>query len=636
MCEPETENTSYLWRRNGQSLSEDNRLKLSEGNRTLTLLSVVRTDTGPYECETRNPVSTARSDPFTLNITYGPDVPIISPSNIHFHSRTNLSLSCQAASSPAMFYWYFNGKILSKVKELFIPNITTNNSGSYTCLIYNYVFGIMKTTVKNITVLEPVTAPSVTNTNTTVKELDSVSLTCSSNDTGISIHWLFNGQSLGLTDRMKLSLNNSTLSIDPVRKEDSGKYQCEVSNPVSSERSDPIQMDIIEPVTAPSIQVTNTTVKELDSVFLTCFSNDTGISIHWLFNGQSLGLTDRMKLSLDNSTLSIDPVRREDSGKYQCEVSNLVSSERSDPIQLAIIEPVTKPFIQVNNTTVKELDSVSLTCSSNDTGVSIYWLFNGKSLGLTDTMKLSLNNSILSIDPVRREDAGEYQCEVSNPGSSERSDSIQLAIIEPVTKPFIQVSNSTVKELDSVSLTCSSNDTGISIHWLFNGQSLGLTDRMKLSLDNSTLSIDPVRREDSGEYQCEVSNPVSSERSNSIQLDIIASPTTAQVTVDAVLSHIAEVKNILLRVHNLPDTAQVFFWYKGKTLVKRNKIARFLESKRTNKTRPACSIREKIHHSGSLLFRIVTQKDAEAYMLRMEMRNLDIRKASVHIHVHPK
>nr|XP_048296484.1 carcinoembryonic antigen-related cell adhesion molecule 1-like isoform X4 [Myodes glareolus] len=627
-----------------------------------------------------------------------------------------------------MFYWYFNGKILSKVKELFIPNITTNNSGSYTCLIYNYVFGIMKTTVKNITVLEPVTkpsiqvsnttvkeldsvsltcssndtgisihwlfngqslgltdrmklsldnstlsidpvrredsgkyqcevsnpvssersdpiqldiikpvtAPSVTNTNTTVKELDSVSLTCSSNDTGISIHWLFNGQSLGLTDRMKLSLNNSTLSIDPVRKEDSGKYQCEVSNPVSSERSDPIQMDIIEPVTAPSIQVTNTTVKELDSVFLTCFSNDTGISIHWLFNGQSLGLTDRMKLSLDNSTLSIDPVRREDSGKYQCEVSNLVSSERSDPIQLAIIEPVTKPFIQVNNTTVKELDSVSLTCSSNDTGVSIYWLFNGKSLGLTDTMKLSLNNSILSIDPVRREDAGEYQCEVSNPGSSERSDSIQLAIIEPVTKPFIQVSNSTVKELDSVSLTCSSNDTGISIHWLFNGQSLGLTDRMKLSLDNSTLSIDPVRREDSGEYQCEVSNPVSSERSNSIQLDIIASPTTAQVTVDAVLSHIAEVKNILLRVHNLPDTAQVFFWYKGKTLVKRNKIARFLESKRTNKTRPACSIREKIHHSGSLLFRIVTQKDAEAYMLRMEMRNLDIRKASVHIHVHPK
>ena len=59
ICEPETKNTTYLWRINGQSLSAGDRLKLSEDNRTLTLLSVVRTDTGPYECETQNPVSKA-------------------------------------------------------------------------------------------------------------------------------------------------------------------------------------------------------------------------------------------------------------------------------------------------------------------------------------------------------------------------------------------------------------------------------------------------------------------------------------------------------------------------------------------------------------------------------------------------
>ncbi|CAO2626372.1 Carcinoembryonic antigen-related cell adhesion molecule 1, partial [Lemmus lemmus] len=246
MCEPETENTSYLWRRNGQSLSEGDRLKLSEGNRTLTLLSVLRNDTGPYECETQNPVSTSRSDPFTLNITYGPDDPIISPSNTYFHSRTNLSLSCQAASNPpALYSWFVNGELLSSSQELVIPNITTNNSGSYICFVSNSVTGLNRTTVKNITVLEPVTVPSIQVSNSTVKELDSVFLTCFSNDTGISIHWLFNGQSLGLTDRMKLSPDNSTLTIDPVRREDSGKYQCEVSNPVSSERSDPIQLAII-------------------------------------------------------------------------------------------------------------------------------------------------------------------------------------------------------------------------------------------------------------------------------------------------------------------------------------------------------------------------------------------------------
>lgn len=48
VCDPKTHNTAYLWRINDQTLSGEDRLK---DNRTLTLLSVVRTDTGPYECE---------------------------------------------------------------------------------------------------------------------------------------------------------------------------------------------------------------------------------------------------------------------------------------------------------------------------------------------------------------------------------------------------------------------------------------------------------------------------------------------------------------------------------------------------------------------------------------------------------
>ena len=86
--------------------------------------------------------------------------------------------------------------------------------------------------------------PLLTASNTTVTEDDSVLLTCSSSNTGISIQWLFNGQILMLTDRKKLSQDNSTLTIDPVRKEDAGKYECEVSNPVSFRKSDPVRLDV--------------------------------------------------------------------------------------------------------------------------------------------------------------------------------------------------------------------------------------------------------------------------------------------------------------------------------------------------------------------------------------------------------
>ncbi|KAB1273422.1 Carcinoembryonic antigen-related cell adhesion molecule 4 [Camelus dromedarius] len=43
-----------------------------------------------------------------------------------------------------------------------------------------------------------------------------------------------------------------------------------------------------------------------------------------------------MKLSQGNSTLTIHPVRREDAGNYQCQVSNLGYSSKSDVLSLDV------------------------------------------------------------------------------------------------------------------------------------------------------------------------------------------------------------------------------------------------------------------------------------------------------------
>ncbi|XP_004441637.1 PREDICTED: carcinoembryonic antigen-related cell adhesion molecule 5 [Ceratotherium simum simum] len=245
-CEPKTQDTTYLWLINNQSLPDSARLELSLDNRTLTLLHVTRNDTGPYECETQNPVSARRSDQFTLNVLYGPDTPIISPSDSYYRAGANLSLSCHVASNPpAQYSWLINGRPQQSTPELFILNITVNDSGSYTCLAHNSVTGLNRTTVKTITVSEPVAKPSIQASNTTVTEHeDAVVLTCLTQDTGISIQWFFNNQSLQLTEGMKLSQDNSTLTIDPVRRKDAGDYQCEVSNPVSFSKSDLLSLDV--------------------------------------------------------------------------------------------------------------------------------------------------------------------------------------------------------------------------------------------------------------------------------------------------------------------------------------------------------------------------------------------------------
>uniref|UniRef100_A0A2K6KIF7 Ig-like domain-containing protein n=1 Tax=Rhinopithecus bieti TaxID=61621 RepID=A0A2K6KIF7_RHIBE len=157
-CEPETQDTTYLWWVNNQSLPVSSRLQLSNGNRTLTLLSVIRNDTGPYECETQNPVSLPLpSDDITCGFIFfapdGPDTPTISPSDTYYRPGANLNLSCSAASNPpAQYSWLINGTFQQNAQELFIPSITVNNSGSYTCHANNSVTGRNRTTVKTIIV----------------------------------------------------------------------------------------------------------------------------------------------------------------------------------------------------------------------------------------------------------------------------------------------------------------------------------------------------------------------------------------------------------------------------------------------------------------------------------------------------
>ncbi|XP_069855088.1 carcinoembryonic antigen-related cell adhesion molecule 21-like isoform X3 [Dipodomys merriami] len=127
--------------------------------------------------------------------------------------------------------------------SLFFQNVTVNDTGVYTLDILDRDFASKRASGR-FQVFEPVTQPSIQASNTTVTEQQSVVLTCHSTDPGITIRWLFNEQSLPLTTRTKLSKNNSTLSIDPVRREDSGEYRCEVSNPVSSMKSNPLRLDV--------------------------------------------------------------------------------------------------------------------------------------------------------------------------------------------------------------------------------------------------------------------------------------------------------------------------------------------------------------------------------------------------------
>ncbi|XP_036202427.1 LOW QUALITY PROTEIN: carcinoembryonic antigen-related cell adhesion molecule 5-like [Myotis myotis] len=423
-CEPRTQDTTYLWLINSQSITNSARLQLSKDNRTLTLLPVTRKDTGPYECETRNPVSAGRSDPFTLNVVYGPDAPIISPSDSHYLRGTNLKLSCQAASHPpAQYSWLINGRPQQPTQELFIRNVTSNDSGSYTCLAHNSVTGLNRTTVKTITISAELPKPSITSNISNPEEYkDPVMLTCEPQIQGITYMWLVSSQKLQASARLQLSKDNRTLTLLPVTRNDMGPYECEIRNPVSAGRSDPFTLNVFYSPDAPLISPSDSYYLPGANLSLFCLStSNPPTEYSWLVNGRPQQPTQK---------LFIPNITAHDTGSYTCLTHNSVTGlNRTTVKTITVSGKLGKPSIRASNATVTEhKDAVVLTCLTNDMEISIRWLFKNQILPHKDRMKLSWDNNILTIDPVRREDTGGYQCEVFKLIRSSKSESLRLDV----------------------------------------------------------------------------------------------------------------------------------------------------------------------------------------------------------------
>ncbi|ELW71060.1 Carcinoembryonic antigen-related cell adhesion molecule 1 [Tupaia chinensis] len=505
-CEPETPDTTYRWWINGMSLPDSDRIVLTKDNRTLTLLSVTRTNKGPYGCETQNPVSTGRSDPITLDISYGPDPPTISPPDSNYPPGSNLSLSCHAASKPpAQYFWFLPRRPQQSTQVLFIPNIHKHDGGSYICLARNSATNLSRATIKNIVVIVslltfwhlPITAQlSIKSEPFNATQGKDVLLSVYNASVDVSGYQWYRGErvdksqlilqyemnSQKVTEGLQYSgreeiFSNGSLLLHNVSQDDAGFYTIQTVTGIETDQAIG-QFRVFLELPKPFITSNNSDPMEGEnSVTLTCEPETPDTTYRWWINGTSLPDSDRIALTKDNRTLTLLNVTRNDTGPYECETQNPVSTNRSDPVFLNVSSsPATQPLNHLHS-------------NANDSGSYICLAHNS----VTGLNRTTVKN---------------------------------ITVLEPVPKPSLNISNTTVTEEDSVVLTCVSNYNGtFSTTWLKNNKSLVIIkDRMTLSPDNSILTIDPVKKEDEGEYQCAVSNSVSFNPSDPVKLYVRSNP----------------------------------------------------------------------------------------------------------------
>ncbi|XP_045064268.1 carcinoembryonic antigen-related cell adhesion molecule 5-like [Coregonus clupeaformis] len=244
----------------------------------------------------------------------------VTPPDVLYGSGSDLTLSCSSESSPpAQFQWALNGTLLSnKGPELRLENIQASQSGSYSCWAHNTrTLRYQTPEPSDITVLEPISGATITTSpNPPIIEGNSVTLTCDASGSIISREWMKDGQLLSAGGNMIISEDKRVLSINPVKRTDSGEYLCRVSNPISTADA---KHDLIVNYGPDGMEIKGPTEIEVGQKFtLTCSADSIPTASYtWMHNGTKI----------PGHSLELIKGKSEyfDSGDYTCTATNDVT-----------------------------------------------------------------------------------------------------------------------------------------------------------------------------------------------------------------------------------------------------------------------------------------------------------------------
>ncbi|PBC29922.1 Down syndrome cell adhesion molecule protein [Apis cerana cerana] len=203
-----------------------------------------------------------------------------------------------------------------------------------------------------------------------------------------------------------------------------------------------------------------------------------------------------------SGTLIIREARVEDSGKYLCIVNNSVGGESVETV-LTVTAPLGAE-IEPSTQTIDFGRPATFTCNVRGNPIkTISWLKDGKPLGLEE--------AVLRIESVKKEDKGMYQCFVRNDQESAQA-TAELKLGGRFEPPQIRqaFAEETLQPGPSMFLKCvASGNPTPEITWELDGKRLSNTERLQVgqyvTVNGdvvSHLNISSTHTNDGGLYKC--------------------------------------------------------------------------------------------------------------------------------------
>ncbi|KAK7161057.1 hypothetical protein R3I94_003896 [Phoxinus phoxinus] len=328
-----------------------------------------------------------------------------------------------------------------------------------------------------------------------VTEGDSVTLTCKSScaltDRATFI-WYRNSLKI-LTE----SNFSNKLSLNPVRREDSGRYSCAVDG--HTHISPAVQLNVMYPPKSVSVSISPSgVIMEGDSVTLNCisYSNPPALNFIW-FKG--------VKFVGSGRIFNISKISSDDRGEYKCKSINEHGEKYSENVTLNVMYPPRRVSVLISGSgVIVEGDSVTLNCisDSNPPALNISWIKGGAIVG---------SGRIFSISKISSDDSGEYKCKSINEHGEKYSDAVTLNVMYPPRSVSVLISGSgVIVEGDSVTLNCSSdsNPPALNFSWFKENEASAVGSGQRFSALQS------------GRFYCQAHNQHGSQRSDAVTVTV--------------------------------------------------------------------------------------------------------------------
>ncbi|XP_054371668.1 vascular cell adhesion protein 1 isoform X1 [Molothrus ater] len=236
---------------------------------------------------------------------------------------------------------------------------------------------------------------------------------------------------------------------------------------------------------------------EGDSLNLTCVTqSNPPAQIVWSKHLAEESIQHLIK----NNVLYIPRVHFNDSGRYSCEVINLVTNKTEEATVDIIIQgaPVITKLSIEPSTTVQEGENVSIQCSAESNPppkIILRRKSDNADIGTSSARSILLPS-------VTFQNGGDYECVAENKYGNSKSE-ITLNVKYGPKNTMITVFPAALKEGETVTMKCtSSGNPAPEISWK-KKKATGESEKIS---KNATITIQNLKSQDLGLYECEAYN----------------------------------------------------------------------------------------------------------------------------------